>query len=176
MQTQTKLTLRNFNPQNPLKICFVCLGNICRSPTAEGVFQHIINREGLSLYAEVDSAGTAAYHVGEPANSKSIMVAEQNGVKLLSKARKFEYTDLEYFDLIIAMDHSNYHDLQALDRHKKFHKKIFLLREFDSFPGDKNIPDPYYGGLNGFELVYEMVLRSCEQLFKQIQPFISDRM
>jgi len=172
MQPVTKLSLKEVTKEDPLKVCFVCLGNICRSPTAEGVFQHIVNREGLSALLEVDSAGTAAYHVGEPANSKSRIIAEQNGVSLNSKARKFEYTDFGYFDLVIAMDKENLRDLQRLDRKSQYHDKLFLLRDFDPVPGDKEVPDPYYGGINGFELVYEIVMRSCESLLEAIRPHV----
>lgn len=174
MQTVTKLDLRTITTEDPLRICFVCLGNICRSPTAEGVFQHIVNKNGLSALVEVDSAGTAAYHVGEPANSKSQMVADQYGVTLNSKARKFEYSDLEYFDLVIAMDKENQRDMQQLDRKGQFRDKIYLLRDFDPVPGDHEVPDPYYGGLNGFELVYEIVLRSCESLLDTVRPNIKN--
>ena len=174
MQTETTLTLREITSENPLKICFVCLGNICRSPTAEGVFQYLVNREGLQSYVEIDSAGTGAYHVGEPANSKSRMIAEKNGVKLNSRARKFEYSDFEYFDLMIAMDKENLRDLKNLDRKKQFHNNIYLMRDFDPFPEDGQVPDPYYGGINGFELVFEVVMRSSEHLLGQIKPFIKD--
>ncbi len=173
MQSVTSLDLRKITTENPLKVCFVCLGNICRSPTAEGVFQHIINRDGLSALVEVDSAGTAAYHVGEPANSKSRMIAEQNGVSLNSKARKFEYSDFDYFDLIIAMDKENLHELQRMDRKSQYRDKIFLLRDFDPVPGDMEVPDPYYGGINGFELVFEIVMRSCESLLDTARPHMS---
>ncbi len=173
MQPVTKLSLKKITKKDPLQVCFVCLGNICRSPTAEGVFQHIVNRDGLSALVEVDSAGTAAYHVGEPANSKSRMIAEQNGVSLNSKARKFEYSDFDYFDLVIAMDNENLRDLQRLDRKSRYRDKIFLLRDFDPVPGDKEVPDPYYGGINGFELVFEIVMRSCESLLDAIRPHVS---
>ena len=172
METNNTLNLRKITADEPLKVSFVCLGNICRSPTAEGVFQHLVNREGLSRYIEVDSAGTGAYHVGEPANSKSRMIAEKNGVKLASRARQFEYRDFEYFDLVVAMDKENLKDLSNLDRKQQYRDKLCLLRDFDPYPGDKEVPDPYYGGINGFELVFDMVMRSCEVLLDQIKPHI----
>lgn len=172
MSDPRNLSLRDVTRENPLKICFVCLGNICRSPTAEGVFQHQVNRNKLAAFIEVDSAGTAAYHVGEPANHKSRMVADSHGVALDSKARKFEYSDLEYFDLVIAMDKENLRDLQKLDRKGTYRNRILLLRDFDTLPGDKEVPDPYYGGINGFELVFEIVTRSCEGLLDAIRPHI----
>lgn len=174
MHKVTKPDLRTITADEPLRICFVCLGNICRSPTAEGVFQHLVDKNGFSAWVEVDSAGTAAYHEGEPANSKSRRIAEQYGVSLNSRARKFEYSDLEYFDLVIAMDKENQRDLLRLDRKNRFRNKIFLLRDFDPVPGDHEVPDPYYGGISGFELVYDIVLRSCESLLDALRPHIED--
>lgn len=165
---------RKIEPENPFKVCFVCLGNICRSPTGEGVFRHLVNREGLDPFFEIDSAGTAAYHEGEPANSRSSRVAELNGVRLLSKARKFEHSDLDYFDLVLAMDRENLRDLKSLDPQNRFQSKIMLLRDFDPVPGDREVPDPYYGGIHGFELVFEIVMRSCEELLQQIRPHIQN--
>lgn len=174
METEHTLSLREITAEKPLSICFVCLGNICRSPTAEGVFQHLVTREKLANYFEIDSAGTGAYHVGEPANSKSKQIAEQNGIKLHSRARKFEYSDFEYFDLVIAMDKENLTDLQRQDRGKKYHEKIRLLRDFDPIPDDRQVPDPYYGGINGFEMVFEIVMRSCEKMLAHIRPHIKE--
>lgn len=172
MRNEKSIQLRPVTKEEPLKICFVCLGNICRSPTAEGIFQHIVNREGLASFFEIDSAGTAAYHVGEPANSRSRDIAEKNGIKLLSRARKFEPLDLTYFDLIIAMDRENIRDIQALDSKKEHLSKIFLLRFFDPVPEDQQVPDPYYGGLDGFKEVFDIVTRSCEALLEQIRPYL----
>lgn len=172
MPSEKKLQLREVTASKPLKISFVCLGNICRSPTAEGVFQHLVNKEGLSDYFEIDSAGTGAWHVGEPANSKSRMTAEKHGISLDSTARKFEPSDLEQFDLILAMDRQNFHDLESMDPNRQHRDKFFLLREFDPIPDNKEVPDPYYGGLHGFELVFEIVMRSCEALLNQVKPHI----
>lgn len=159
--------------EDPYKICFVCLGNICRSPTAEGIFQHLVNERSLQSYFEVDSAGTSAYHTGESANSKSRQVARQHGVELHSKARKFESFDLDYFDLILAMDHENFSNITALDTKSRFEDKVMLLREFDPDPGDKAVPDPYYGGLQGFQNVFAVVRRSCERLLDELEPHIA---
>ena len=166
------LDLRPVTADNPLKVCFVCLGNICRSPTAEGAFEHLVRREHLQPYFEIDSAGTGAWHVGERANTRSRKVAEANGVQLNSLARKFEHSDLEEFDLVIAMDKENLQDLRQLDSRNTYRNRLFLLRDFDPVPGNKEVPDPYYGGMDGFELVFEMVMRSCEHLLEQIKPFI----
>lgn len=163
---------RTITKNNPLKINFVCLGNICRSPTAEGIFQHQVNERGLQPYFYVDSAGTSAYHIGEPANSKSQMVANKHGVALKSRARKFEVSDLEEFDLILAMDHENFDNLQKLDLKGTCSGKIFLMREFDPDPGTKAVPDPYYGGMDGFQDVYDILERSCKNLLDQLEEKI----
>ncbi|MEX2464073.1 MAG: low molecular weight protein-tyrosine-phosphatase, partial [Balneolaceae bacterium] len=106
---------RSITKNHPYKIIFVCLGNICRSPTGEGVFQHLVNERGLQSFFLVDSAGTSAFHIGEPANSKSQWTANQHGVKLQSKARQFQYEDLEEYDLILAMDPENLRNIRRLD-------------------------------------------------------------
>lgn len=164
---------RPITRENPYRICFVCLGNICRSPTAEGVFQHLVNERGLQSYFEIDSAGTSAYHVGEPANSKSREVALQHGVSLQSKARQFQSSDLEYFDLILAMDRENLRNVEKLQTAAEEDENIGMLRDFDPEPGDGEVPDPYYGGLQGFENVFQIVKRSCEQLLDELETHIS---
>lgn len=155
--------------ENPYKIVFVCLGNICRSPTAEGIFQHLVNERGLDPYFYVDSAGTSAYHIGEPANSKSRQVAERHGVKLQSRARKFEPGDLEEFDLILAMDRENYDNLKQLDQDDKYGDKILLMRDFDPEPGNGEVPDPYFGGMDGFQNVFEILRRSSKELLDELE-------
>ncbi len=158
--------------EDPLKICFVCLGNICRSPTAEGIFQHLVNERSLQPYFEIDSSGTSAYHIGESANSKSREVANQHGVTLHSKARKFESSDLDYFNLIFAMDKENLANIRQLDKGNKYRDKIMLMREFDPGPEGNEVPDPYYGGLQGFENVFQVVKRSCETLLDELESHI----
>lgn len=165
-------TTRPITKDNPYRICFVCLGNICRSPTAEGVMQHEVLEQSLGSYFEIDSAGTAAYHVGEPANSKSRKVAEEYGVKLLSKARKFESSDLDYYDLVLAMDRQNFHNIKHLASGDEHHSKIYMLREFDPHQDDDEVPDPYYGGINGFYHVFEVVQRSCKNLLDQLKQHV----
>ena len=160
--------------ENPYKICFVCLGNICRSPTAEGIFQHLVNERGLQAYFYIDSAGTSAFHVGEPANSKSQKTANQHGVQLNSRARQFDPSDLEEFDLILAMDHENFDNLQKMDVKGAYSGKIFLMREFDPQPGTKAVPDPYYGGMDGFQEVYDILYRSCKNLLDRLEERIEE--
>ncbi len=158
--------------EDPFKICFVCLGNICRSPTAEGIFQHLVNERSLQSYFEIDSAGTSAYHIGESADSNAQKVAAKNSIELLSKARRFEQFDLSYFDLIIAMDLENFSNLKQLDEDGSYGDKIKLLREFDETPEDKQVPDPYFGGIEGFENVFQIVHRSCEKLLDKLKKHI----
>lgn len=160
---------------DPFKICFVCLGNICRSPTAEGIFQHLVNERGLQPYFFIDSAGTSAYHIGEPANSKSRDVARKHGVKLRSRARRFTADDLEEFDLILAMDHENLHNIRQLDTRNQFGNKIKLMRNFDPDPGEGEVPDPYHGGMDGFQHVFDVVKRSCENLLDELEENIEKK-
>ena len=163
---------RTITKENPYKICFVCLGNICRSPTAEGVFQHLVSERGLEPYFSIDSAGTSAYHIGEPANSKSQWVANQQGVQLNSRARRFTEDDLDQFDLILAMDHENLKNIKQLDGQTNHSEKIKLLREFDPHPEDRAVPDPYYGGMEGFQRVFDVIKRSSKSLLDELEKHI----
>jgi protein-tyrosine phosphatase len=163
---------REITIEDPYKLVFVCLGNICRSPTAEGLFIHHVKAAQLEQYFYIDSGGTAAYHVGEPANSKSQFTANQHGVHLPSKARRFEYADFEEFDLILPMDASNYRNLKELDRNNRFDERIVMMRDFDPQPEDGNVPDPYYGGMQGFENVYQILDRSTKALLDELKALI----
>lgn len=149
-----------------IKVLFVCLGNICRSPLAEGVFKKIVEEHGLATSFKIDSCGTSAYHVGESADSRMMDVAYSHEVLLTSRARQFQQSDLVNFDYIIPMDQANYDSIIM----NEFKSKVFLLREFDvSSNNTKDVPDPYYGGIDGFENVYQIVYRSCKELFKKIK-------
>lgn len=166
--------LRPITKEDPYKVCFVCLGNICRSPTAEGLFIHKVKEAGLESYFFIDSAGTAAYHTGENANARSQSTANAHGVHLPSIARQFDYADLEEFDLILAMDSANLNNLEDMDRKGRFSEKIYLMREFDPTPEDGEVPDPYYGGQQGFENVFTMLDRSCQKLFDELKTMITN--
>lgn len=155
--------------EKPFKICFVCLGNICRSPTAEGIFQHLVNEKKLQSYFFVDSAGTSAFHIGEKANSKSRQIAEKNGVELKSRARRLEEEDLEVFDLVVAMDSENHQNILSLDKNGSYVEKIIKMREYDSQPDNGDVPDPYYGGIDGFKNVFDIIYRSCEALLDELE-------
>ena len=158
---------RSITKENPYRICFVCLGNICRSPTAEGIFQHKVKERSLGSYLYVDSAGTGAYHIGEKANTTSRSVAESHGVPLLSRARQFDSDDFNDFDLILAMDASNYANILRL-KSGTTTAKVEMMRRFDPQGTSDDVPDPYYGGLNGFEDVFSILERSSEELLNQL--------
>ncbi|WP_441001451.1 low molecular weight protein-tyrosine-phosphatase [Fodinibius sp. SL11] len=157
--------------ENHYKICFVCLGNICRSPTAEGIFQHLIDERDLENHFEVDSAGTSAYHLGESANSKSQRTAQKHGITLHSKARQFDASDLDYYNLILAMDNENLKNVREM-ANGTHESKIGRMRDFDPNPGEGEVPDPYYGGPEGFENVFQIVKRSCEKLLDELETHV----
>jgi len=144
-------------------VLFVCLGNICRSPLAEGVFRHLVEEADLSDQFDIDSAGTGAWHVGETPDSRARSIAQQHGVELSSRARQVTPEDLDHFDHVIAMDRDN---LQSLERMagEDTEAEIRLLRDFDPDDEGDEVPDPYYGGAIGFETVYQMIHRSCQGL------------
>ncbi len=150
-----------------MSVLFVCLGNICRSPLAEGVLDHLARLDGVDL--QVDSAGTGAWHVGERADPRSREVARGNGIHLDGRARRVRDQDLHEFDYVIAMDRANLSDLEAMHRSANGSARLHLLREFDpDADGDLEVPDPYYGGPSGFEEVFDMVERSCRALLAHI--------
>jgi protein-tyrosine phosphatase len=140
-----------------MRILFVCLGNICRSPTAEAVLREIAAREAPDLRLEMDSAGTAGYHVGEPPDPRTRQAAARRGYDLSAlRARVVEPEDFEHFDLILAMDREN---LSVLRRRAPgtAQQRLRLLLEFASQGAPEDVPDPYYGGPNGFEEVLDLV-------------------
>lgn len=149
-----------------MKLLFVCLGNICRSPLAEGVFNHLAALAGRSGEFVADSAGTGAWHLGEAADPRSRKVAQDHGFRLTHRARQVRPSDFTDFDLILAMDNDNLAHLQNLASRYPATAEIRLLRDFDPDPGDRQVPDPYYGGPEGFENVLEMCRRSCSVLLE----------
>lgn len=156
--------------KNMKKILFVCLGNICRSPMGEGMFQHLVDEKGLSNDYSIDSAGTSAYHVGELADERMRQTASSHGLELKSRARQAIASDFDNFDIIIAMDESNYKNLENLAiSNGKTAKNLKLMRDFDSIQDDMNVPDPYYGGQDGFENVYQMMYRCCNSLLDNLE-------
>jgi protein-tyrosine phosphatase len=153
------------------RLLFVCLGNICRSPTAEGVMAELLRREGLAAEFELDSAGTGAWHVDSAPDERATAAAAARGVRLEGRARRVREEDFEHFDVILAMDAANLRDLRALaPEHER--EKVRLLREFDpSFTGtgDLDVPDPYYGGPGGFDEVFDLVQAACTGLLAEVR-------
>ena len=152
-----------------IRICFVCLGNICRSPTAAGIMIALLQKANIASEFEIDSAGTAAYHEGERADPRSRATAISRGTPLVSIARQFKQEDFEHFDWVIAMDQNNARNLLQMAQSTEQEKKVFLLRSFSESPeADSCVPDPYYGGEGGFEAVYDICEEACQGLLKQI--------
>ena len=152
-----------------IKVLFVCLGNICRSPLAEGIFDKMVKNRQLENLFSCDSAGTAAYHIGKKPDYRSIMVAKENGITLNHKAKQFDRTKFGEFEYIIAMDQSNFENIKAsFDLDSRNTSKLFKMRDFDSEGKGKDIPDPYYGEKDGFQEVYELLENSCENFLKYL--------
>jgi protein-tyrosine phosphatase len=153
------------------RILFVCLGNICRSPSAEAVFTSLVEKEGMSGKIEIDSAGTGAWHAGEPADARMQKHARKRGYNLTSIARKFDpNSDFDQFDHIIGMDDDNIRDLKALARNESDLSKIRKMTDFSNLYNYSVIPDPYYGGEEGFELVLDLLEDASEGLLKEVRP------
>ena len=152
-----------------ISVLFVCMGNICRSPTAEGVFAAQVKRENLEHLIEIDSAGTHAYHIGEAPDARSQKTALRRGVDLSAlKARRVSPTDFEKFDYVLAMDRDNYQGLAAICPPGSEHKLQLFLSYAPNLEHDE-VPDPYYGGPNGFERVLDMIEEASEGLLQEIQ-------
>jgi len=151
------------------RVLFVCLGNICRSPLAEGVFRNQVEAAGLTDKFEIDSAGTGSWHVGERPDARAAMVARDHGVELDSRARQVRDEDLRDFDYVIAMDRENLRSLQRMADATGGDAEVVLLRAYDPDPEGEEVPDPYYGGVRGFEDVYQILTRSCEGLLVQLR-------
>ena len=149
------------------RILFVCLGNICRSPLAEGVFQHLVDVAGLGDVYEIDSAGTSAYHAGDRSDERSIAVALKHGIRVTSRSRKVRASDFETFDLILAMDQANLRDLLGICP-SEHAGKVRRMRDYDP-AGSGDVDDPYYGGPRGFDDNFEMLMRTCEALLEDTQ-------
>ena len=153
-----------------IRICFVCLGNICRSPTAHGVMEHLVRERRLDDVIEVHSAGTGAWHVGARPDRRSEETARRRGFSLPGVAEHFTAADFDRFDRVLAMDRSNLESLRRLARHDGDRSKLSLFRAFDpqATPHDDEVPDPYYGGPDGFELVFDMCERTCAVLLDDL--------
>ncbi len=155
-----------------VKILFVCMGNICRSPTAEGVLRHLVVRAGMSAHIQVDSAGTHAYHVGEPPDERAQRSASRRGIDLSGlRARKVTRADFEHFDYVLAMDRNNYSALAELCAPEQIYK-LRMMMDFAPELGEGEVPDPYYGGANGFDRVLDMLERAAAGLLDELRSQI----
>jgi protein-tyrosine phosphatase len=153
-----------------MRICFVCLGNIVRSPLAENYFRHMVDEAGVADSYIIESAGTGDWHVGDPPDPRMRKVAANHGLLYTGRARHFKPGDFDRYDIIIAMDASNKSNLQRQAPSAKAADKIHLLREFDPFAeSGASVPDPYYGGIDGFEKVFEIIERSCYNLLEVLE-------
>jgi protein-tyrosine phosphatase len=154
---------------DPIRIQFVCLGNICRSPLAKAVFEDKVEAAGLEDQFKIASSGTAGYHVGDRADDRMRKTAQRNDVSLEEhRASQFVGEDLERFDHIFVMDKSNLKDVLHLDTDEEYGGKVRLFREFDPEPDDYQVPDPYHGGRKGFEKVYDIVERTSDMLLHRL--------
>ena len=151
-----------------MKVLFVCLGNICRSPAAEGVFLNLLSEHGLEKLVYVDSAGTSGYHVGEPADARMIEHAKKRGTHLPSRARKFVPADFEEFDYILTMDRNNYWDVRSQTQDEQEKAKVIPFTDFCRRFDITEVPDPYFGGDAGFEHVLDIVEDASQGLLEKI--------
>lgn len=153
-----------------MRILFVCLGNICRSPTAEAVVRGKLADAGLAHEVQVDSAGTGNWHAGNPPDRRAVAEAERRGVSMSGRARQVTPNDLREFDLILAMDEANRRDLEALAPDQTVRERIRLLREWDpeAAPHDRGVPDPYYGGDRDFAEMFDILERAADGLVGEL--------
>ena len=156
-----------------MKVLFVCLGNICRSPLAEALFIHHLKEQGLSQIFRADSCGTSSLHQGDLADKRTRANASEHGIEITHRSRPFVVEDFEIFDLIVVMDESNYTNIEKLSLSSEHLEKVVFLRDFDlelSEEDDIDVPDPWFGGDEGFEEVYQMIDRCILELINTLKP------
>jgi protein-tyrosine phosphatase len=155
---------------SPIGVSFVCMGNICRSPTAEAVMRHLVKQAGLDHAITVDSAGTGSWHVGEPPDRRSQAVGQRRGIPLAGRARHFSRSDFARFDYVLAIDREIQAELHQMAPNPEARAKVHLLRAFDpASPRDADVPDPYYGGPEGFEQVFDLCEAACQGLLDHLR-------
>lgn len=156
----------DLSPTQPTKVLMVCLGNICRSPLAQGILEHKVGDDYF-----VDSAGTAAYHIGNSPDRRSVAIAKDHGIDISNqKARQFKSSDFDKFDIIFAMDDSNYRDILSLARNQQDKQKVQMILN-ELYPKEnRSVPDPYYGGIDGFQQVYNLLDNATDAFLKNRTP------
>jgi protein-tyrosine phosphatase len=159
----------------PYKLLFVCLGNICRSPSAENIMNHLIQQAGLGDKIICDSAGTSSYHIGSAPDRRMNAAAKLRGIELVGQARQFIKADFAAFDLILAMDRDNYEAICAVDRAGNYRSKVRLMCDFCTRHTLQEVPDPYYGGEAGFSAVIELLMDACEGLLHHVVKEVAIR-
>ncbi|HEX6042418.1 low molecular weight protein-tyrosine-phosphatase [Longimicrobium sp.] len=153
---------------DPVRVLFVCMGNICRSPVAEAVFRHQVREAGLEDRFEIDSAGTSGYHDGDPPDRRSTETAWKRGIKLTGRSRRVTQDDLRTFDYVIAMDAENERELRRVLASSGGAARVHRLREWDPRPEHGDVPDPYYGGARGFDDVHDIVERASAAFLEHV--------
>lgn len=156
-------------------VLFVCLGNICRSPAAEGIFKKKVRRQGLDTVIKVDSAGTAGYHVGELPDMRMRQHGLRRGYKFDTLSRKFKNLDFDKFDIILAMDDSNYNNIIRTATDLESEAKVHRMMDFAGNYQNDHVPDPYYSGSDGFELVLDLLEDACSGLLEKIKEDLAHR-
>lgn len=151
-----------------LKVLFVCLGNICRSPLAEAVFKHKLKERGLERFIFADSCGTANYHIGDSPDPRTIANAKKNGVVIDHCGRQLSANDINDFDYVLAMDNSNYRNILKIIDDRNLDTKVRLMRDYDPM-GKGEVPDPYYGGEKGFQEVFDILNRTMDSFLDHLE-------
>ena len=150
------------------KLLFLCMGNICRSPAAHCVFQHLVDQAGLTDQFEIESAGTIGFHVGSSPDKRMQHCMRTRNIPIIGHSRQLQSSDLEAYDLILAMDNDNLIDARTLDPSGKLHHKVQLFCDYCTAHRQTEVPDPYYGGDRGFEHVLDLIEDGCANLLKKL--------
>ncbi len=153
----------------PMKLLFVCLGNICRSPAAENIMNHLASQAGIESQIECDSAGTGNYHAGSSPDRRMQAAAVKRNIPMIGNARQFTKADFTNFDLILAMDLENYQNILALDPQQQYRDKVKMMCDFATQHPDKEVPDPYFGGAEDFDYVIDLLTDACGGLLLQLE-------